>query len=93
MMRRGRMFPAESTTSSRYPRNQPSTGHLNVCTGVSCEAPWSIIPCISIGGMLGRSKSPAVTIISWRDESTFMTIEGSPVPVPWPGRPSEASSA
>ncbi len=77
MTPRGTGWPWPSTSSSSKPRSQPSIGHSKRWIGVSCDMPRSIIAWSSIGGMLGRSKGPAVMTSSLRLESTETETLGS----------------
>src|SRR5262245_52538954 len=75
--RRGTGLPCPSLRSNSKPRSHPSMGQSKCSIGVSCDMPRSIIACSSIGGMLGRSKGPALRTSSLRLESTVMVTLGS----------------
>ena len=89
MIRRSRTVPCSSTSSYLNPRNQPSTGHANRCSGAS--APMSIMAW-SIGGMFGSFHGPVVMTTSWRAEST-LTVTGGMPGTDGPARTSVAASA
>src|SRR3954471_13887080 len=73
----GTARPSASVTSTRNPRNQPSTGHSNVWSGVSCDMPRSIMAWPSMGGMFGRLNGPLVMVSSWWEESMPTETRGS----------------